>query len=65
MVDVSDCYIVDNSLCVVYNWTVDEVIDWLCNVVVLPQYSNSFRQNGIRGKDMPRYITYTLKSLLL
>ena len=42
--------------CLVYNWTVDEIIDWLCNVVHLPQYSENFRQNEVKGKDMPRYI---------
>ena len=43
-----------------YNWTVDEVITWLCDVVHLPKYSANFRRNGIRGKDMPRYVIYTI-----
>lgn len=38
----------------VYNWTADEVIEWLCNVVHLPEYSDSFRRNKIQGRDMPR-----------
>ena len=40
----------------VYNWTADEVIEWLCNVVHLPEYSDSFRRNKIQGRDMPRCV---------
>jgi len=42
--------------CVVYNWTVDDVIHWLVNVVHLPQYSDNFRKMRIRGRDLPKCV---------
>ncbi|XP_073727274.1 stromal interaction molecule 1b isoform X2 [Misgurnus anguillicaudatus] len=38
----------------VYNWTVENVEDWLINCVELPQYADSFRKNGISGRGLPR-----------
>ena len=38
----------------VYNWTVDEVVNWLEHHVRLPQYSVNFRANNIDGHSMPR-----------
>ncbi|KAL4608521.1 stromal interaction molecule 1 isoform X2 [Arapaima gigas] len=38
----------------VYNWTIDEVVEWLINCVELPQYTESFRKNSFNGSDMPR-----------
>lgn len=49
---------------IVYNWTVDDVNEWLCNVVHLPQYSVNFRKNRIRGKDMPWYVLYVAVHIL-
>jgi len=39
---------------IVYNWTTDNVIDWLVNYVHLPQYVNNFRRNQIDGRMIPR-----------
>lgn len=41
----------------VYSWTTDQVIDWLKNVVGLPQYEKKFRQKKINGKCIPRIAT--------
>ncbi|XP_038647375.1 stromal interaction molecule 2 isoform X1 [Scyliorhinus canicula] len=38
----------------VYNWTVDETMDWLIHFVELPQYAKIFQENNIRGVDLPR-----------
>uniref|UniRef100_A0A8D0HLT5 Stromal interaction molecule 1 n=1 Tax=Sphenodon punctatus TaxID=8508 RepID=A0A8D0HLT5_SPHPU len=38
----------------VYNWTVDEVVQWLINYVELPQYEETFRKLQLSGHDMPR-----------
>ncbi|GAA6073671.1 stromal interaction molecule 1a isoform X1, partial [Tachysurus ichikawai] len=38
----------------VYNWTVDEVVDWLEAYVELPQYVEAFRKMNINGTSMPR-----------
>ncbi|XP_059398849.1 stromal interaction molecule 1-like isoform X2 [Carassius carassius] len=38
----------------VYNWTVEEVEEWLISCVELPQYVDSFRKNDISGKALPR-----------
>ncbi|XP_067841669.1 stromal interaction molecule 1b isoform X7 [Heptranchias perlo] len=38
----------------VYNWTGEEVIEWLINYVELPQYEEHFRKLHINGHDMPR-----------
>ncbi|XP_062867550.1 stromal interaction molecule 1b isoform X2 [Trichomycterus rosablanca] len=38
----------------VYNWTVEEVLEWLIHYVELPQYVESFRKNEINGKALPR-----------
>ncbi|CAF4511083.1 unnamed protein product, partial [Didymodactylos carnosus] len=34
----------------VFNWTVDDVIDWLVNFVHLPMYVENFRRNQIDGR---------------
>lgn len=43
-------------LCIstVYNWTVDEVIQWLITYVELPQYEETFRKLQLTGHAMPR-----------
>ncbi|XP_072432800.1 stromal interaction molecule 1b isoform X2 [Chiloscyllium punctatum] len=38
----------------VFNWTGEEVIEWLINYVELPQYEEHFRKLHINGHDMPR-----------
>jgi len=38
----------------VYGWTTDQVIDWLKNVVGLPQYEKRFRERKFNGKCIPR-----------
>uniref|UniRef100_A0A3B1IQM3 Stromal interaction molecule 1b n=1 Tax=Astyanax mexicanus TaxID=7994 RepID=A0A3B1IQM3_ASTMX len=38
----------------VYNWSVEEVEEWLINYVELSQYVESFRKNEISGKALPR-----------
>ncbi|KAL2096071.1 hypothetical protein ACEWY4_008219 [Coilia grayii] len=38
----------------VYNWTVDEVVEWLITYVELPQYEESFRKMNFNGSAMPR-----------
>lgn len=38
----------------VYNWTVDDVIDWLQKEVDLPQYSSVFQDNHVSGPFLPR-----------
>ncbi|XP_015196841.2 stromal interaction molecule 1 isoform X3 [Lepisosteus oculatus] len=38
----------------VYNWTVDEVVEWLITYVELPQYEEAFRKLLLNGSAMPR-----------
>ena len=38
----------------VYNWTTDDVVDWLVTYVELPQYAHNFRVNGVDGHMLPR-----------
>ncbi|KAM7412822.1 hypothetical protein PAMA_020282 [Pampus argenteus] len=38
----------------VYNWTVDEVVEWLITYVELPQYVDAFRKMNFNGSVMPR-----------
>ncbi|KAL7853809.1 hypothetical protein AOLI_G00206530 [Acnodon oligacanthus] len=38
----------------VYNWSVEQVEEWLINHVELPPYVDSFRKNEISGKALPR-----------
>ncbi|XP_052472408.1 stromal interaction molecule 1 isoform X4 [Carassius gibelio] len=38
----------------VYNWTVDEVVDWLIDYLELPQYADAFRKLNFNGTSMPR-----------
>ncbi|KAM3874813.1 stromal interaction molecule 1a [Diretmus argenteus] len=38
----------------VYNWTVDEVVEWLITYVELPQYVDAFRKMHFNGSVMPR-----------
>uniref|UniRef100_A0A3P9NPK4 Stromal interaction molecule 1a n=1 Tax=Poecilia reticulata TaxID=8081 RepID=A0A3P9NPK4_POERE len=38
----------------VYNWTVDEVVEWLITYVELPQYVDAFRKLTFNGSVMPR-----------
>uniref|UniRef100_A0A3Q0SXE9 Stromal interaction molecule 1a n=1 Tax=Amphilophus citrinellus TaxID=61819 RepID=A0A3Q0SXE9_AMPCI len=36
-----------------YNWTVDEVVEWLISYVELPQYEDAFRKMNFNGSAMP------------
>ncbi|XP_041653309.1 stromal interaction molecule 1a isoform X2 [Cheilinus undulatus] len=38
----------------VYNWTVDEVVEWLISYVELPQYVEAFPKMNLNGSAMPR-----------
>uniref|UniRef100_A0A8C2XLI9 Stromal interaction molecule 1 n=1 Tax=Cyclopterus lumpus TaxID=8103 RepID=A0A8C2XLI9_CYCLU len=38
----------------VYNWTVQQVEDWLLISVELPQYAETFRKHQLDGKALPR-----------
>ncbi|NXI48317.1 STIM1 protein, partial [Galbula dea] len=38
----------------VYNWTVEEVVQWLITYVELPQYEETFRRLQLSGHAMPR-----------
>ncbi|KAM3869038.1 stromal interaction molecule 1b [Diretmus argenteus] len=38
----------------VYNWTLDQVEDWLLHYVELPQYTDAFRKHKLDGKNLPR-----------
>ncbi|XP_054829311.1 stromal interaction molecule 1 isoform X2 [Eublepharis macularius] len=38
----------------VYNWTIDEVVQWLITYVELPQYEETFRKLQLTGHAMPR-----------
>ncbi|KAM4627976.1 stromal interaction molecule 1a isoform 1-T2 [Polymixia lowei] len=38
----------------VYNWTIDEVVEWLITYVELPQYVEAFRKMHFNGSAMPR-----------
>lgn len=38
----------------VYNWTLQQVEDWLLVSVELPQYADSFRRHQLDGKALPR-----------
>uniref|UniRef100_UPI003AAD7317 stromal interaction molecule 1-like n=1 Tax=Centroberyx gerrardi TaxID=166262 RepID=UPI003AAD7317 len=37
-----------------YNWTQQQVEDWLVLYVELPQYTDSFRKHKLDGKALPR-----------
>nr|XP_023694625.1 stromal interaction molecule 1-like isoform X4 [Paramormyrops kingsleyae] len=41
----------------VYNWTMDDVEDWLNTYVELPQYAETFRKMQFNGSVMPRLAT--------
>ncbi|KAM9853257.1 stromal interaction molecule 1a isoform 1-T1 [Aulostomus maculatus] len=51
----------------VYNWTVDEVVEWLITYVELPQYVDAFRKMNFNGSALPRLAikntTLTLSTL--
>eukprot|EP00516_Mucochytrium_quahogii_P007989 CAMPEP_0203745716 /NCGR_PEP_ID=MMETSP0098-20131031/1371_1 /ASSEMBLY_ACC=CAM_ASM_000208 /TAXON_ID=96639 /ORGANISM=" , Strain NY0313808BC1" /LENGTH=831 /DNA_ID=CAMNT_0050633577 /DNA_START=601 /DNA_END=3097 /DNA_ORIENTATION=- len=36
--------------------TVDDVEDWITNAVLLPQYAIAFKENGIKGLDLPLFV---------
>ncbi|KAL8559566.1 hypothetical protein ACOMHN_018729 [Nucella lapillus] len=38
----------------VYNWTVEDVVDWVQKEVDLPQYSAIFADNSVNGPFLPR-----------
>ncbi|XP_061733310.1 stromal interaction molecule 1a isoform X2 [Nerophis ophidion] len=54
----------------VYNWTVDEVVEWLITYVELPQYVEAFRKMSFNGSTMPRLavknntLTHTILKIL-
>lgn len=47
----------------VYNWTVDEVVEWLIAYVELPQYVEAFRKMNFNGSAMPRLVKYICSKL--
>lgn len=47
--------IINSFFPLVYNWTVDEVVEWLITYVELPQYAEMFRKMNFNGSVMPRY----------
>ncbi|KAI3374065.1 hypothetical protein L3Q82_022624 [Scortum barcoo] len=50
----------------VYNWTLQQVVDWLIISVELPQYSESFRKQQLNGRVGPYPGRHTgLKDLVL
>ncbi len=38
----------------VYNWTVEQVVDWLENSVELPQYADLFGRSFVNGTQLPK-----------
>ncbi|CAG0882705.1 unnamed protein product, partial [Cyprideis torosa] len=38
----------------VYNWTVEQTVDWLTAQVQLPQYAEIFRKEDINGRKIPK-----------
>lgn len=48
-----------------YNWTVDEVVQWLITYVELPQYEETFRKLQLSGHAMPRSVPTALSCVLL
>lgn len=50
-----------SNLCVcvcvsVYNWSLQQVEDWLLVSVELPQYADSFRRLQLDGRALPRRV---------
>lgn len=39
--------------CTVFNWTNEDVLNWLEHYVELPEYSTAFRKNQITGRQLP------------
>lgn len=37
----------------VYNWTVQQTVDWLSNSLELPQYAQVFLDHGVNGTKLP------------
>ena len=37
----------------VYNWTVEQTVDWLSNSIELPQYASVFIDNKVDGTKLP------------
>ncbi|KAG7234484.1 hypothetical protein INR49_004597 [Caranx melampygus] len=42
------------DLHIIYNWTVEQVENWLLVSVELPQYTETFRKHQLNGKALPR-----------
>lgn len=47
------------QLSVAYNWTNEDVISWLKNIVGLPQYEKAFKEKNVDGKSIPMLATNT------
>lgn len=39
-----------------YNWTTDEMIVWINEIVKLPEYAENFRRNSVDGQFLPRLV---------
>ena len=39
--------------CAVFNWTNEDVLNWLEHYVELPEYSSAFREQQISGRQLP------------
>lgn len=51
---MNKCYNFVLFFFLVYNWTVDEVVEWLITYVELPQYVEAIRKIAFNGSSMPR-----------
>jgi hypothetical protein len=40
-----------------YKWSVDDIVNWLCNDAVLEKYLDNLRRNKIDGRFLPRLAT--------
>lgn len=46
----------------VYNWSLQQVEDWLLVSVELPQYAESFRRHQLDGKALPRWASASYRT---
>ena len=40
----------------VHNWTVEETVNWLCDIIELPKYKDKFLQHSVNGVALPRFV---------
>lgn len=51
--DLSHLYTTRHMACSVFNWTNEDVLDWLEHSVELPQYASTFKHLQITGRQLP------------